>query len=93
MRPTLAAEASSFVSTTLYVPVALVFVLPPTREAFVASSAGLTEPTRITETACARDRVWSRTAPRYMGAVLALRLILTLVLTLALAPNLRDREE
>ena len=40
-------------SATLYVSVALMLALPPKRVAFVASSAGLTEPTRITETACA----------------------------------------
>ena len=49
----MAAEASSSMSATLYVSVALVLALPPERVAFVASSAGLTEPTRITETACA----------------------------------------
>jgi hypothetical protein len=52
MCPTLAAEASSSTSTTLYMSVALMLVLPPKRVAFVASGAGLTEPTRMTEMAC-----------------------------------------
>ena len=55
-------------SATLYVSVALMLVLPPKRVAFVASSAGLTEPTRITETA------WLRVA---LGLGLGLGLGLT----------------
>eukprot|EP00964_Phaeocystis_antarctica_P123230 scaffold86881_cov40-Phaeocystis_antarctica.AAC.1 len=58
VRPTLAAEASSSTSTTLSMLAPLRLVLPPSRVAlmFVASGAGLTDPTRMTETACVVSR-------------------------------------